>query len=328
MLPLRNFGKLKKKTRKPSKIFRRLHKKLAVRHETVMGELKAKHQEGLKWLEKKGKSVDDLTTTAAQTVAASAVTGMLLLSPGTGKLKDLPSSRPAQLREAAPGQISHSIKGQLDKGVELAERLKKILPEKPEPLTEEKAQEVSAVIKELTGMTAVSGLEGKRLNTDYGWVGAEQHLYRFPGDTLSQHAENSSDWLKYGLSGIAPHLGAWGYFSQGHLGLTKEARDKERYYLVAQTFLAPGWKDNYQELYEWFKFRKMVMINPETGQGVVGALGDAGPSEWTGKQFGASPEAMDILGLGSGPRKGKVILFFVDDPENKVPYGPINGEEK
>ncbi|MCL5411737.1 MAG: hypothetical protein M1150_03285 [Patescibacteria group bacterium] len=325
---MKNFFKLKKTSKAKSSTFHKLHRKLLKRHEAVVEDLKSKHQESLKWLEKKGKSVDDLTSTAAQTATASAITGMLLLSPGTGKARELPQPKPAMVNEATPGVIVDKIEAKLDKGIELSEKLKKILPEKPQPLTRTQAGQASQAIEEMTGIKAVQELEGKKLNTDYGFVGAEQHLYRFPGDTLTQHAENAQDWLMYGQSGIAPHLGAWGYFSEGHFGLTKDARDRERWYLVAQTFLAPGWKDNYREMYEWFKFRKMIMINPETGQGVVGALGDSGPAEWTGKSFGASPEGMEFLDLGGGPRKGKVILFFVDDPENKVPLGPINGEEK
>lgn len=35
-----------------------------------------------------------------------------------------------------------------------------------------------------------------------------------------------------------------------------------------------------------------------------------------------SPEVMNYLG-GSRYKKGPVLVFFVDDPENKVPLGPV-----
>ena len=57
---------------------------------------------------------------------------------------------------------------------------------------------------------------------------------------------------------------------------------------------------------------------------MVTALGDAGPAEWTGKQFGASPESMKVLDLHKGSRKGLVIFLFVDDPDNLVPLGPLS----
>ena len=53
-------------------------------------------------------------------------------------------------------------------------------------------------------------------------------------------------------------------------------------------------------------------------------VGDAGPAEWTGKQFGGSPEVMKELNLHQGPRKGLVLMLFVDDQNNEVPLGPIN----
>ena len=60
---------------------------------------------------------------------------------------------------------------------------------------------------------------------------------------------------------------------------------------------------------------------------VVAAIADSGPAMWTGKNFGGSPEVMDYLG---GPRykKGPVIVFFVDDPENKIPLGPVEYNAK
>ena len=82
-------------------------------------------------------------------------------------------------------------------------------------------------------------------------------------------------------------------------------------------------KSEIRNKFDFFKFRKMLVINPKTGQAVVAVIGDAGPAEWTGKHLGGSPEVMDALGLASGPRKGLVIYFFIDDPKNEVPLGPV-----
>ena len=78
---------------------------------------------------------------------------------------------------------------------------------------------------------------------------------------------------------------------------------------------------------DFFKFRKMVVVNPQSGQAVVAVVGDAGPAEWTGKHLGGSPEVMHFLGLAKGPRKGPVLYFFVDDPQDEVPLGPISIKE-
>ena len=41
------------------------------------------------------------------------------------------------------------------------------------------------------------------------------------------------------------------------------------------------------------------------------------------KHLGGSPEVMQELGLAGGPRKGAVLYFFIDDPEDKIPLGPF-----
>ena len=88
--------------------------------------------------------------------------------------------------------------------------------------------------------------------------------------------------------------------------------------------MTPGFAENFVKYRDFFKFRKMLVVNPKTGQAVVAVIGDAGPAEWTGKHLGGSPEVMDALGLADGPRKGPVLYFFIDDPKNEVRLGPVN----
>lgn len=210
-----------------------------------------------------------------------------------------------------------------DKNALLAESLKGKLPEEVRKLTTAEEGEVTAILSNKLGMNVKGEMEGIRLNRSYGLIGGEQHLYRFPGDNLYKHAENTADWAMFGSSGIAPGLGAWGYFAPSEAAFTEEDKQRERYYLAVQTFLAPGFAENFGKYRDFFKFRKMLVVNPKTGQSVVAVVGDAGPSEWTGKHLGGSPEVMHDLGLATGPRKGAVLYFFIDDPENKIPLGPV-----
>ena len=106
--------------------------------------------------------------------------------------------------------------------------------------------------------------------------------------------------------------------------MTEKDYLKEKYYAVVQTLYFDDWPERSGEIYNFFKHRKMIMINPENGTACVVVIGDAGPAQWTGKQFGASPEVMKALDLHLEWRKGKVLLLFVDDPEDKVPLGPID----
>jgi hypothetical protein len=183
-----------------------------------------------------------------------------------------------------------------------------------------KAQEILS--KELN-LPVKSEIDGIRLNRTYGFIGGEQHLYRYPGDSVEQHAKSTSDWAMYQGAGIAPGLGAWGYFTPSKEAFSSKDEDRERYYLAVQTFLSPGFAENVGKYRDFYKFRKMLVVNPNTGQAVVAVIGDAGPAEWTGKSLGGSPEVMHELGLATGPRKGGVIYMFLDDPDDQIPLGPL-----
>ena len=67
----------------------------------------------------------------------------------------------------------------------------------------------------------------------------------------------------------------------------------------------------------------MLVVNPENGKAMVVVIGDAGPGQSTGKHLGGSPEVMKYLQRVDGKQKGPVLYFFIDDPEDRVPLGPI-----
>ncbi len=256
---------------------------------------------------------------SAKLLGAGALTGTLLLSPpvkfqlpDTGKLA------------VKTGSHSRDFTLPTEK---LLKNLKDILPQKPQPLTRTQEKYLEKLFKETLGVASKATLEGEHLNTTYGFIGAEQHLKRFPGDTNSQHAPAKSEYggdhpreiLK---EGIAPGLGAWGYFAPSKAALTPDLEEIERWYAVVQTLYLPEWGKRQPYLRDWYKYRKVLIVNTDNGKAVVAAIADAGPAAWTGKHYGGSPEVMDYLG---GPRykKGPVVVFFVDDPENEVPLGPV-----
>lgn len=205
----------------------------------------------------------------------------------------------------------------------LAAELIDKLPLDARKLTDEEDKKVVELVEKNLKLKIVPELQNKRLNRTYGLIGGEQHLYRYPGDTVYDHMKDAHDWVMYGSAGIAPGLGAWGYFAPSKAALTPENELQERYYIAVQTFLSAGFAERVAEYRDFYKLRKMLIINPRTGQSVVAVIGDAGPSEWTGKHLGGSPEVMHELGLATGQRKGAVLYYFLDDPENKVPLGPV-----
>ncbi len=235
---------------------------------------------------------------------------------------------PAQGALPSPHLLtSGNILKDTDRSQLLANKLKDQVPSEVRSLTPQEEDQIAQTLSQSFDLKAAPALEGVRLNRTYGLIGGEQHLYRYPGDNVYKHADNATDWAMYGGSGIAPGLGAWGYFSPTESQMTQLDVQRERYYIAVQTFLAPGFAENVAKHRDFFKYRKMLVVNPKTGQAVVADIADAGPSPWTGKHLGGSPEVMQAIGLAQGPRKGPVLYFFIDDPNNSVPLGPIKVSE-
>ena len=252
---------------------------------------------------------------SAKLLGAGALTGTLLLT-GPTDINQLTTPKSiVQVHE--PETMKESF----------TDRIRKLLPEQVRPLNREEEKGLEQVFSEVLGVSAKATLEGEHLNQTYGLIGAEQHLLRYPGDSIAQHAPTEEQYggdrpgeiLK---EGIAPGLGAWGYFAPSKSALAADLEKTEQWYAVVQTLYLPDWNTRQPYLRDWYKYRKVLIVNTDNGKAVVASIADAGPAAWTGKHFGGSPEVMDYLG---GPRykKGPVVLFFVDDPDNTVPLGPV-----
>ena len=250
---------------------------------------------------------------ALKHLAMGSLGGLILLSPPQGQL-------PAHNLLAS----SENALKDYDRNILLAKVLTDKLPTEVRALDFSEEKDLADILSSQFGFKVTPELNNIRLNRSYGLIGGEQHLYRYPGDNIYAHAETSVDWAKYGDAGIAPGLGAWGYFTSSKEQFSEKDKQKEKYYIAVQTFLAPGFAENFGKFRDFFKYRKMLIINPKTGQAVVTDIADAGPAEFTGKHLGGSPEVMDALGLATGPRKGAVLYFFIDDENDSIPLGPIS----
>jgi hypothetical protein len=288
--------------------FEKLRERLKLKHFQAKSDFNKKHPHVQKFLSEKGISLEKLREHSAKLIGASALTGTLLLAPPSG-IHSLPP----------PGEILERIRTKTATGLPqkaFVDTLKDILPGKPRALSLAEEKLLEQIFQEVLGVNAKGTLEGEHLNTTYGLIGAEQHLKTYPGDSISNHGP-------YYKEGIAPGLGAWGYFAKSEKELTPSLEETEKWYAVVQTLYLPDWNTRFKYLRDWYKYRKVLIINTDNGNAVIAAIADSGPAAWTGKVFGGSPEVMEYLG---GPRykKGPVILFFVDDPGNKVPLGPID----
>ncbi|OGD08806.1 hypothetical protein A2397_04230 [Candidatus Amesbacteria bacterium RIFOXYB1_FULL_44_23] len=267
--------------------------------------LTSHHGPAVAMLEAGGVKPGHLRAHAAKLLSAGAAAASVMLSPVQSPIS------------AALPESSHQLfVSPVDFRSALSQALTDTLPPEVRPLTSEEESTVSRSIHDILGIHAYAELEGNHLNTSYGLIGQEQHLPRFPGDSVSQH-----DALQE--HGITPGRGAWGYFVPSKDKLTPQTVTMEKYYVAVQTLYLPDWNARLSYLRDWYKYRKVVVINPHNGRAVVAVVADSGPAAWTGKHFGGSPEVMEYLRRQDGKSRGPVVMFFVDDPENRVPLGPL-----
>ena len=268
--------------------------------------LKTRHPSAVAFLESAGVRPGSIRKHAAKLLAAGSAAGTILLSPSPN----------FSLRTALPPASQSVSISPFDLHNNLISQLKSQLPLQVSPLDENQENHISQTLHANYGIHASAVLEGNRLNRSYGLIGAEQHLPRYPGDSISQHDQ-------FQKSGITPGRGAWGYFASSKSALTPDLIDKEKYYVAVQTLYLPDWSTRLAYLRDWYKHRKVVVVNPKNGKAIVAVIADSGPAAWTGKHFGGSPEVMGYLEAKDGKQRGPVVLFFVDDPQNQVPLGPL-----
>lgn len=280
------------------------HKALLDKWGTDNSELKQKlldkHGQALGWVRTKGKNT------------AIGSLGALVMLASSGP-KTLPINN----------QTFAQVPQNIDNEAFLISDLSSILPNEVSPLTPQQETKIADILSRSFNVPVAPSLEGKRLNTSYGLIGAEQHLTRYPGDTMATHFESEEETNKYFSSGMAPGRGAWGYFAQSQQTMTKEDIGREKYYIAVQTFLSEDFNSRFAEYRDFYKYKKMLVVNPQNGHAIVADIADAGPAPWTGKHLGGSPEVMKYLERVDGAQRGPVIYMFIDDPESKVPLGPI-----
>lgn len=284
-----------------NKQYQFLKDKWVKKHKSLQESFSEKHRSSFQWLSENSKQL-----------ALGSLGGLMILTSPIHK-----TSPNLQVKVAS--QEAQKI----DNKVFLISDLLNILPNEVRPLTTEEETKIGDVLSKSFSMKINSVLNGLRLNRSYGYIGAEQHLRRYPQDSMATHFDNPGDGEKYYSSGMAPGLGAWGYFTTSSSQMTPEDSLREKYYIAVQTFLAPDFNSKVAEYRDFFKFRKMLVVNPQNGKAVVTVIGDAGPADWTGKHLGGSPEVMKHLERVDGTGKGPVLYYFIDDPDDLIPLGPI-----
>ncbi|MBD3279524.1 MAG: hypothetical protein GF390_02320 [Candidatus Pacebacteria bacterium] len=271
----------------------------------------AKHQDVAVWLQEHDLELEDLKDASQQLLAAISLAGQVAMNqPAEVQAQEQLQAIAEEKKDDWLAQVTNE---------EYQEIINKMIGFAHGPvghLDKEAELYLEQQLTDILGFAVTAELDSHRLNHSIGIMGSEQHLRRFPNDKLTDHDA-------YQQAGLAPNRGAFGWFTENGQ-LTSQSIMREKYYFAVQTLYLPDWNSNYQELKPWYKWRKMIMINPSEQLAVVGVVGDAGPAAWVKKQFGGSPEVIREGQVWSPKTRGHVILFFVDDPDDEIPLGPID----
>jgi len=141
------------------------------------------------------------------------------------------------------------------------------------------------------------------------------HLKRSPNDQLANHQTVLE-------AGFKEKRSFYGWFNANQL--TADDILAEKYYLSLPINLTSAWLDQPQVTAEWFKHRKLIVLNPLRELAVVAVMADIGPYNPIRAQFGGSPEIIRAAEVWHPENKGRVVVFFVEDSKNEVPLGVIN----
>jgi hypothetical protein len=287
---------------------------LTKKYEKVRQDFQKKYKKSYAWLEENFSSTQELSEFTQKLLAAITLASQLAISqPVEAQVqKNIDAIERRQEKELISAISQQELEEILQKMVGFVNMEVGHLPKEDELYLEQQ-------LTDMLGFEVTFELEENRLNHSIGIMGGEQHLLRHPGDTLAEHDA-------YREAGMAPKRGAYGWFLEDG-ELTEKMIQKEKYYFAVQTMYLPDWNTRHSELKPWYKFRKMIVINPAERLAVVGVVGDAGPAMWVQKQFGGSPEVIREGKIWSPSTKGRVIMMFVDDPDNEIPLGPIDLED-
>ncbi len=287
--------------------------KLKLKNLEVKNSFNQKFPHVKKFFEDRGISLNNIREHSAKVITTGALTGTLLFAPLIFSVNIPPVTQVIKSLSEL-GNTPSSVPTQQT----LLASMQQILPQKIGPLDRGQEKTLEQVFQNTIGINSRATLEGEHLNTTYGYIGAEQHLMRYPGDTMATHPKVSEH-----DEGMAPGRGAWGYFAPSKSQLTQQDIENEKWYAVVQTLYLPDWSSRQPYLGKWYHGRKVLIVNTINGNAVVADIQDSGPAAFTGKSFGGSPEVMNYLG-GSRYKKGPVVIFFVDDPNNQVSLGPVD----
>ena len=276
--------------------------KLKLFLEKTKTEFSSENQELMPWIKDRGLIIEQLSYSndqiQQQVIDTDSVEKELI--------QQLKNNKDNQLASNVTKEEYESI---MEKMIQLLQLPAGQLEEKSELYLEQQ-------LSDILGFDVLANFEGNRLLFSTGIMESHPHLKRSPTDSLNKHSN-------YHEAGISKIRSAFGWFSNSS-EISKIDNENEKYYISIPLYYHHNWNTHYYELKQWYRFRKVIVINPNNRIAVVASIGNIGPNTHTRRQFGGSPELIRAGKIWSSAGMGRVLIMFVDDPNNEVSLGPIN----
>jgi hypothetical protein len=158
-----------------------LRQRLKLRSISTERKLLQNHPVAASFFEKIGLRPGKIRDHTAKVIATGALAGTLLLSAHSS----VNSPKPAALQNNSLRTDASSTTNA--RQLAMADFLQTALPKPGHwELKRDTEKQISEKISDLYGLKATAELDGNRLNFQYGRMGAEQHLIRYPGDSAAE----------------------------------------------------------------------------------------------------------------------------------------------
>lgn len=167
-------------------------------------------------------------------------------------------------------------------------------------------------ISDLTGINVTTNLDGYNLPHTTVKFRSDAHQRTNFADILNNHPQ-------FHEAGLNKKRSVFGWSNQnGH-----ESTKMEEFFIVLPIYLIKAWQTDLPSLVNWFKYRKVLVINPFTQLAAVACVSDVGPSHLQRSQALCSPELSHLLRLWQPGLQGRACLFLIEHSEN-IPYGQVD----
>lgn len=256
------------------------------------------------WLETTGLTVDDLRKTSENAPEYQS-------SPNV-----VETSVSQQLNQDSQQDVEllHTIT--LEEHQAIIYKLREVAKLNPGDLEQDDLLYLEQQLSDIFGFEVTSKLDDHKLPFTLGTMAAAPHQRRYPKDKLGEHN-------RYPEAGMTQTRSSFGWMLEaGQLSAT--ATKQEQYGLSLPLAYLPEWQQDYSQLKDWYRYRKMLVINPFELKAIIASVINIDLVSTLKYQFAGTPELIRAGFIWSPKASGRVLVFFINDEPDNIKVGPIN----